>query len=102
MTVEEIQKNIQKNIIERMMVLRNNGDLKKTDFVVMAYLLCCLDGTKPKEIKQKNIVEFTYLPKSDVSKSIKRLISTKILIKSEDKYDPGFKLNNFKDKEYND
>ena len=94
-----ISENTYKNIIENMMDLRVNGDLKKTDFVVMAYLLCCLSDTEPKEIKQKNIVEFTQLPKSDVSKSIKRLISANILIELEDKYNPGLKLNNFENDE---
>lgn len=90
-----VNEEVQKNIIENMMDLRSDGYLKKTDFVVMAYLLCCLNDTEPKGIKQKDIVEFTQLPKSDVSKSIKRLISGNILIESEDKYNPGLKLNNF-------
>ena len=80
-------------IIKEMCDLRDLELLKKTDFVVMSYLFARLNTNNATEVKQKTIAEFTSLPKSDVSKSIKRLTDTDILIKVTDPAMPGFKLN---------
>ncbi|NFL41809.1 MarR family transcriptional regulator [Clostridium botulinum] len=89
-----VREELYQNIVKRMMELRSEEDLKKNDFVIMLYLLGVLNNTEPTEIKQSRIVEFTGLSKSDVSKSINRLISQEILSRVDDDFKFGLKINN--------
>lgn len=85
------QKNYQ-NIIKNLMELREHGYLKKNDLIIMMYLVAILDTEKYIEVKQITICNFTYLTRSEVSKSIKRLLEQNILEKKSGDFESGFKI----------
>ena len=81
------------NLIIEMLDKRNEGYLKKNDFIVMMYLLIVIDENRCIYIKQRRIANATGLTKSEVSKSLKRLIEAEILIRENNECEEGYKIN---------
>lgn len=80
------------SVVKNLMDLRENGKLKKNDLIIMMYLLAILNCEEYKEVKQMKICQFTSLTKSEVSKSISRLLENEILEKKSEYFESGFKI----------
>lgn len=83
---------VYKKVVKKIMELRGDGILKKNDLIIMMYLLAILDTEEYREIKQSKICNFTYLTKSEVSKSIKRLLEAEVLERKIGDFESGLKI----------
>lgn len=78
-----------KNFFRKILELRGSKAIRHRDITVLLALIQWINFEDEIDIRNKKLVNISYMDKSDVSKSVKKLIETGIVIET----DMGYKLN---------
>lgn len=78
-----------KNFLKKVLELRGQKFIRHRDITVLLAMLQWINFEDEIDIRNKKLVNISHMDKSDVSKSVKKLIQAGIIIEN----DMGYKLN---------